>query len=227
MIPIKDELPTRQFPAVTVAIIAINALVFTYSITLGPEREDFLFQSGLIPALLWGKQEVPASFLPPAITLFSSMFQHANLLHIFFNMLYLWIFGNNVEDYLGRFHFILFYLGSGLAAGLLHAVVFPGSTIPTIGASGAVAGAMGGYFILFPRARVVVLFIFGFFIYPARVPAVFVLGFWILLQLVYGVFALALGDMGGVAWFAHFGGFIAGLAWCKTASVFREESSYW
>ncbi len=227
MIPIKDELPTRQFPAVTVTIIAINVLVFLYSLTLGPAREEFLYQTGLIPAFFWGREEIPSGYFTPMLTLFSSMFQHGSILHIFFNMLYLWIFGNNVEDYLGRFHFVLFYLGSGIAAAMLHSILFPASMIPTIGASGAVAGAMGGYFILFPRARVVVLFILGFFIYPARVPAVLVLGFWILIQLIYGVFALALGDVGGVAWFAHLGGFIAGLAWCRAASVFREESTYW
>lgn len=226
MIPIRDELPTRRFPVVTVVLIGLNILVFLYTLRLGAAREILYYRAGLIPAVLWSRAEISLSPLNPGLTLLTSMFLHGNLFHIGFNLLYLWIFGNNVEDYLGRFQFILFYLGSGLAAGLLHAVIYPDSLIPTIGASGAVAGAMGGYFILFPRARVLVMFFWGFFVTFARVSAAFVLGFWILLQTIYGVYALFLPQAGGVAWFAHIGGFAVGLIWCKLVALSRPQAYY-
>jgi len=189
--------------------------------------ELFFRQVGLVPAFLWGGKEITTSLILPWLTLFSSMFFHGNILHLGSNMLYLWIFGNNVEDFLGHFHYLLFYLISGMFAGLVHALMFPSSTIPTIGASGAIAGVMGGYFVLFPGARVVVMLIFGFFVTFVKVKAIFVLGGWILLQVISGLTSLGMSSRGGVAWFAHIGGFLLGALWCKIASNRYYKTHYW
>lgn len=217
-------MPTRRFPAVTVWIIGVNVVVFIFQLSLGTALERFFFQVGLIPAVLWGKAEPLYRGLNPVVTLFTSQFVHGNVLHLFFNMLYLWIFGNNVEDVLGHFHFLLFYLTCGLTAGLLHALVFPSSLIPTIGASGAIAGVMGGYLILFPYAKVIVMVFWGFFVQFLRVPAAMLLGFWVIVQIIYGLFSLAIPNYGGVAWFAHLGGFAMGVLWSKimAARLYRR-----
>lgn len=162
MIPIRDELPTRRFPVVTVLIIGLNVVVFLFQTLLGGSSDRFFFETGLIPALLWGKVKPLQEGLNPLITLFTSQFVHGNFLHLFFNMLYLWIFGNNVEDVLGHIYFLFFYLACGVTAGLIHALVFPGSLVPTVGASGAIAGVMGGYLVFFPYARVIVMVFWGF-----------------------------------------------------------------
>jgi membrane associated rhomboid family serine protease len=187
MIPIRDELPTRKFPFITVILIAINIIIFLFEILQGQGLEPFFRYGGLVPATLWGKGELNTSFISPWLTLISSIFLHGNILHLGSNMLYLWIFGNNVEDFLGHFHYLIFYLISGIFAGLVHALLFPSSTIPTIGASGAIAGVMGGYLILCPGARVIVMLIFGFFFNFLRVKAVLVIGIWILNQVVSGL----------------------------------------
>lgn len=227
MIPIRDELPTRRFPFITVILIAINIFIFLFEILIGQGLEPFFRYGGLVPASLWGKAELSTSFISPWFTLFSSMFLHGNILHLGSNMLYLWIFGNNVEDFLGRFHYLIFYLISGMFAGLVHALLFPSSTIPTIGASGAIAGVMGGYLILFPGARVVVMLIFGFFVTFVRVKAILVLGIWILLQVVSGLTSLGMSSRGGVAWFAHIGGFLLGMLWCKIVANRYYRTHYW
>ncbi|QPM69355.1 rhomboid family intramembrane serine protease [Atribacter laminatus] len=227
MIPIRDELPTRKFPFITVILIVINIFIFLFEILLGHRLEPFFQYGGLVPASLWGRGELSTSFVTPWFTLFSSMFLHGNILHLGSNMLYLWIFGNNVEDFLGRFHYLIFYLISGMFAGLVHALLFPSSTIPTIGASGAIAGVMGGYLILFPGARVVVMLIFGFFVTFVRVKAILVLGIWILLQVVSGLTSLGMSSKGGVAWFAHIGGFLLGMLWCKIVSNRYYRTHYW
>lgn len=227
MIPIRDELPTRRFPVVTVLIIGLNVVVFLFQTLLGGSSDRFFFETGLIPALLWGKVKPLQEGLNPLITLFTSQFVHGNFLHLFFNMLYLWIFGNNVEDVLGHVHFLFFYLACGVTAGLIHALVFPGSLVPTVGASGAIAGVMGGYLVFFPYARVIVMVFWGFFVQFLRVPALVLLGFWIILQIVYGLFSLAVPNYGGVAWFAHLGGFAVGALWGKIASAHLYRRSYW
>ncbi len=227
MIPIRDELPTRKFPIITVVLIFTNILVFLFEIFQGPRLELFFRQVGLVPAFLWGEKEITTSLISPWLTLFSSMFFHGNILHLGSNMLYLWIFGNNVEDFLGHFHYLLFYLISGMFAGLVHALIFPSSTIPTIGASGAIAGVMGGYFVLFPGARVVVMLIFGFFVTFVKVKAILVLGGWILLQVISGLTTLGMSSRGGVAWFAHIGGFLLGALWCKITSNRYYKTNYW
>ncbi|MEN3186527.1 MAG: rhomboid family intramembrane serine protease [Atribacterota bacterium] len=227
MIPIRDELPTRRFPVVTVLIIGLNILIFFWQVLFGGSSDQFFFQIGLVPAFLWGRARPLLGVLNPLTTLFTSQFVHGNLFHLLFNMLYLWIFGNNVEDILGHFQFLFFYLACGLTAGLVHALIFPNSLLPVVGASGAIAGVMGGYLVFFPYARVVVMVFWGFFVQFVRVPALVLLGFWILLQIVYGLFSLAFPNYGGVAWFAHLGGFALGALWSKIVSVRLYRHSYW
>ncbi|MFH1011362.1 MAG: rhomboid family intramembrane serine protease [bacterium] len=211
MIPIRAENPTRRKPILTVALIAVNIVVFIYQTTLGSDRAvDFVMAYGAIPAVLaFDFHALPA--LPQSwITLITSMFVHAGLLHLAGNMLYLWIFGNNIEDYLGRFRFILFYLISGIAAALTHAIVFSDSLAPMVGASGAISGILGAYLVTYPKARVVVLVWFLLFLRFVRIPAILVLGLWFLLQL-HGGFGSLVGQEEGIAFFAHIGGFVAGI----------------
>lgn len=219
MIPIRDELPTRRFPAVTVLIIGLNVIVFVFQTLFGFSSEQFFFRVGLVPAFLWGKAELLGGSVPPFFSLFTSQFVHGNFLHLSFNMLYLWIFGNNVEDMLGRFHFLLFYLSCGFMAGIIHALVFPHSLLPTVGASGAIAGVMGSYMVFFPYARVVVMIFWGFFVQFLRVPASLLLGLWVFLQVISGLLSMVSSNYGGVAWFAHLGGFATGVLWSKIVSV--------
>jgi membrane associated rhomboid family serine protease len=171
----------------------------------------FVYQYGAIPAVLFGSESLPpeAAVLPASLTLLTSMFLHGGFMHLIGNMLYLWIFGNNIEDAMGHARFILFYIVCGIAAALTHAWMDPGSAIPMIGASGAISGVLGAYLLLYPRAHVLVLIPLGFFTRMMYIPAGFVLGFWFLLQLLNS--GLAAGGGGGVAWFAHIGGFIAGM----------------
>ncbi|MBM3324366.1 MAG: rhomboid family intramembrane serine protease [Calditrichaeota bacterium] len=211
MIPIRDENPTRRKPVLTVTLIAINIAVFIYQTMLGPDKAvDFVMAYGAIPAVLaFDLHALPA--LPLSwITLITSMFVHGGILHLAGNMLYLWIFGNNIEDHLGRFRFILFYLLAGIVAALAHAIVFSDSLVPMVGASGAISGVLGAYLVTFPKARVVVLVWFLFFLRFVRIPAILVLGLWFLLQL-HGGFGSLVGQQEGIAFFAHIGGFVVGI----------------
>jgi len=220
MLPLKDDIPTRTFPMITVGLIAVNVLVYFYqwSLELSSDplaaraAQEFVFEFGLVPCRLTGSCAVQGDFPSPGITLFSSMFLHGGLFHIFGNMLYLWIFGNNVEDTLGHHRFLAFYLAAGAVAALTQTVMGPNSRVPMIGASGAVSGVLGAYLMLFPRASVLTLITFGFFIRIVRVPAMIVLGFWIIVQVLNGLVTFGVGREGGVAWFAHIGGFGAGIA---------------
>jgi membrane associated rhomboid family serine protease len=218
-LPLKDDNPTSTFPLVTIGLILANGLVFFHQISLDVvESQNFIFKWGAIPyQILTGEvlHEFPPMPLP--LTIFSSMFLHGGFLHLFGNMLYLWIFGNNVEDTLGHSRFFFFFLVCGLAAGLAQVFSNPSSTVPMIGASGAVAGVLGAYLLLFPRARVLTLFFIIFFIKLIRLPALFVLGFWFFLQLL-GVWG---GSLSNVAFFAHVGGFIVGLILVK---IFQPRS---
>jgi membrane associated rhomboid family serine protease len=229
MIPLKDDVPSRSLPFVTVTLIGLNVLVFLYQFSLGVDArgpgagaaEAFVVEFGVIPCRL--TQSCPVTlgriaddFPHPWFTIFTSMFLHGGLLHVGGNMLYLWIFGDNVEDTLGHGRFLAFYLVSGVAAAVGQTLVSPTSTIPMIGASGAVSGVLGAYLLLFPHATILTLFTFGFFIRFVHVPALLVLGFWIVLQLLNGYLtvsaqAMGRGESGGVAWFAHIGGFLAGM----------------
>jgi membrane associated rhomboid family serine protease len=223
MFPLKDDIPSRTFPFVTVSIVALNVLAFLYQVSLGigspgaaRAAQEFIEEFGLIPCRLTGACVDPVAGLPsPYVTILSSMFLHGGLLHVGGNMLYLWIFGDNVEDTLGHFRFIIFYLLSGLAAALAQTAIAPSSMIPMIGASGAVAGVLGAYLILFPHARILTLLIIGFFVRLVYIPAVIVLGFWAVVQFFSGFMTLGVATGGapggGVAFWAHVGGFVAGI----------------
>ena len=214
MFPIRDHNRSGTYPYVTVALIVANGLAFLYEASLGPALERFLLRYGLVPILVSNFHRIPEiGFLDVAKTFVTSMFLHGGWFHIIGNMWYLWIFGDNVEDRLGHGRFLAFYLACGIVAGLVHYGLNPSSKLPTIGASGAVAGVLGAYFLCFPRARVDVLIFFFFFIQIIAVPAAFVLFFWFILQLFSGALSLGVGTgvSGGVAWWAHVGGFLCGV----------------
>jgi membrane associated rhomboid family serine protease len=220
MIPLKDDNPTQTFPLVTVVIIIINILVYIYQLTLSTEGlETLLFRYGAIPGRLihpFFQESYSPPTLPFGLTIFSSMFLHGGLIHLLGNMLYLWIFGDNVEDYLGHVKFIFFYLIAGFFAAFIHTLSDLNSQVPMIGASGAIAGVLGAYLILFPRANVSTLFIFIIFFKIIKVPAVLILGLWFLVQL------LNAGSGGGsIAWYAHVGGFLTGIILVGTFKTIR------
>lgn len=202
MLPLRDDIPSERRPVITYLIVGINVLVFFYELLLSRDGlQDFFISYGVVPInIIYGEN---------LYTLFTAMFIHANFAHILGNMLYLWIFGDNVEDSLGRFWFIIMYLLSGLVGSFAHILVVPDSAIPTIGASGAVSGVLGAYLVLYPNARVLTLVPLGFFLRILLLPAGLFLGFWIFLQLLYGFSSI--GGHSGVAYFAHIGGFIVGL----------------
>ena len=210
MIPLKDDLPTRSFPLMTIGFIAANIAIFFYEVSLGPRSEKLILTYGAIPFDLTRGVLVGKEHIPVPVSLLTSMFLHGGLMHLAGNMLYLWIFGNNIEDVMGHLRFVFFYLLCGVAAVYAHAWVDPASVVPMIGASGAISGVLGAYLLLFPRAKVLTLIPIGFFVQIVRIPAVLVLGFWIVVQFLSGM--LSASRTGGVAWFAHVGGFIAGMA---------------
>ncbi len=214
MIPLKDDNPIRTFPFITISLIVLNCIIFIWQITspLGIERIAYYF--GAIPHNLLSFNLVIQP-VHPMISVFTSMFLHGGLLHLAGNMLYLWIFGNNIEDSLGHLRFLIFYLFSGIVAVYSHAITDADSFIPMIGASGAVSGVLGAYLLLFPKAKVYTFFFFGFFWQIIKLPAVVVIGFWAFIQIVSGMLTYGIGHQGGVAWFAHIGGFIIGLLTIK------------
>ena len=219
MIPLRDANPTRRTPVVTLAIIVACVVVYGYQVVLlsGGERalDAFITRWGVVPAELVDALSSGRVISAEAITLVTSQFLHGSLVHIGGNMLFLWIFGNNIEDRFGRLPFLAFYLVGGIVAGLTQVVIDPTSTIPTIGASGAIAATLGAYLVLFPGARVTTAIFLIFFYQLIEIPAIFVLGFWFVLQLFDGLGSLgAMGQAttGGVAFFAHIGGFIFGAA---------------
>ncbi len=206
MIPLYDVNRSYSRPLVTIALIVINAAIFLYEASLDSYSLDhFLRTYGLVPARAQWFDFV------------TSMFLHGGWLHVIGNMWFLWIYGDNVEDSLGRGRFLLFYLGCGLAASLAQYAANPGASVPMVGASGAIAGVMGAYIIKFPHARIVMLVFLFVFVTTIEVPALFVLGYWLLIQIFSGVSSV--GDLqankGGVAFFAHIGGFLAGVALIK------------
>ncbi len=222
MIPIRDTIPSRRLPFVTWALIAANLTVFVWQLSLGPTlaREDALY--AFVPAELFGHAPEPAGPVARFLPLLTSMFLHGGWFHLLGNMLYLFIFGDNVEDIFGRFRFLLFYLGCGVASALAQGLSNPCSKLPMVGASGAVAGILGAYFLLFPRARVLTLIPVLFFFPLVEVPAFFFLLFWFFLQFVQGARASAVAAPGGgVAWWAHVGGFTAGLVVALAVRIVR------
>jgi rhomboid family protein len=215
MIPLRDDNPTTLTPFVTIGLIILNCLVFLYQVSLGPQEEEFVLSLAAIPADLFHQRPIVGHpVVPPWLTIFTSMFLHANILHLGGNMLYLWVFGNNIEDMMGHGRFFLFFLLVGGMAAFTHALVAPSSTLPMIGASGAISGVLGAYVILFPHVSVQVLIPIGIFPYIVRVSAIVVLGLWIVVQILNAIFNFG-GMEGGVAWFAHVGGFIAGFVLIK------------
>jgi membrane associated rhomboid family serine protease len=209
LIPYKDDNPTTVFPFVTVGLIALNIASYLWELVSPRGEQPIALAYGAIPrSLLTLEQNQP---IHPLLTIFSSMFLHGGFFHLGGNMLYLWIFGNNIEDRLGHVRFMVFYLLSGVIAAYSHAVTEPHSLIPMIGASGAVSGVLGAYFLLFPHARIHTILFFGFFWQLVRVPALIVIGFWAIIQLINGIITEGLLGRGGVAWFAHIGGFLFGL----------------
>ena len=216
MFPVSDVIPSRTTPVVTIGLIALNAVAFLFEITLSDgELQAFVQTYGVVPAYLnW----------PSVVT---SMFLHGGWLHFLGNMLYLWIFGDNVEDRLGHGRFLLFYLGCGATAALGQAATNPSSVVPMVGASGAIAGVMGAYFVLFPYSRVLTAVFIVFFMDLIEIPAIFFLGIWFLMQFFSGVGSLGAGAAsGGVAFWAHIVGFAVGAltgAWWRTAESSRRE----
>jgi membrane associated rhomboid family serine protease len=213
MIPLHDDNPTTIRPVLTVALVTACVLVFFWQLSLGALQERAVYALGVIPAVLFGHLQLPeaiALVAPPA-TVFTSMFLHGGWMHLVGNMLYLWIFGNNIEDAMGHVRFILFYLLCGVAAALAQALPDPQSQIPMIGASGAISGVLGAYLLLFPHARVLVAIPIGFYLHTTRIKAGWVLGFWFVLQIINSA-SSAGQEGGGVAWGAHIGGFVAGMA---------------
>jgi len=210
MIPLHDNNPTSIIPLVTIAFIGLCILVFIWELPFGPATQQAFYSYGAIPAVVLGGKPLPPQLevVPAWMTVITSMFLHGGWMHIIGNMLYLWIFGNNVEDAMGHVRFVVFYILCGIAAFLAHAMLQVNSEIPTIGASGAISGVLGAYLLLHPHARVLVAIPLGFFIYTTRLPAGIVLVFWFVLQLLNSAF-----DKGeaGVAWGAHVGGFVAGM----------------
>ncbi|MDA8079958.1 MAG: rhomboid family intramembrane serine protease [Nitrospiraceae bacterium] len=213
MIPFKDDNPSRTVPFVTFVNIAVNIAVFLLEILSPRDSQDIVYAYGAIPRnIITFTSDQP---LPAVMTVFTSMFMHGGIMHLGGNMLYFWIFGNNIEDELGHLKFIFFYLFCGVVAAYSHALTSPGSLVPMIGASGAISGVLGAYLILFPSARVHTIVFFGFFIQVIRVPALIVIGFWAIIQLVSGLVSQGVLHQGGTAWFAHVGGFLAGLLTIK------------
>ena len=211
MIPLHDDNPAGITPYLTVSFIIACVLVFIWQLSFGTEGQQVVYSFGVIPAVLLGGQSLPVDLavIPAWATVFTSMFMHGGWMHLIGNMLYLWVFGNNVEDAMGHSRFIFFYLLCGTAAVFAQALPDPGSEIPMIGASGAISGVLGAYLLLYPHAKVLVAIPVLVIIHTIRIPAAFVLVFWFALQLISSYMS---GDEGGgVAFGAHIGGFIAGM----------------
>ena len=212
MIPLHDDNPVEITPVITISLIVVCTLVFIWQVLLGDQSgQAIVYSLGVIPAVLLDRVSLPEQLVlvPAQLTVFTSMFLHGGIPHLAGNMLYLWIFGNNVEDAMGHFRFVIFYLLCGIAAVGGQVLQNPDSQIPMIGASGAISGVLGAYLLLYPHARVLVAIPLGFILYTVRLSAAWVLGFWFIIQIVSSLLA----DPGsvGVAWFAHIGGFATGM----------------
>jgi membrane associated rhomboid family serine protease len=206
VIPIRDIQERHRFPLVTIGLIAVNVMAFLYEMSLGPGLQNFFLENAFIPARYFES----GNHIADQKAVLVSMFLHGGWAHLLGNMLYMWIFADNVEDKFHHIPFLLFYLFCGWVATMSHAMLSPDSPIPTVGASGAISGVLGAYLVMFPKARVITLIPLGFFIHLRELPALFVLGLWFALQL-FGAAAAAGAEGGGVAWWAHVGGFVPGV----------------
>jgi len=221
MFPIRDTQRTYSTPFVTILLIVMNLLIFLYEISLEPYAQNHFTSTWAL---------IPARF--HAIDLFSSMFLHGGWMHVLGNMWFLWIFGDNIEDVLGHGKYVVFYLLCGVAAGLTHVLLNPDSRLPTVGASGAIAGVMGAYLVKFPHNKITTLIFFGF-VFFVDIPAVFMLGYWFLIQVFSGVGTVGYTNVseGGTAWFAHVGGFVAGMVLVRLMAADRQYTRrrdlYW
>ena len=209
MIPYRDDNPINIVPFSTILIISLNMLVFIMQLLSGEDSRSIVYSYGAIPQNIIGFQSNQP--IPAYLTILTSMFMHGGVFHIAWNMLYFWIFGNNIEESLGHIRFILFYLFCGVVAALSHILLSPDSNVPMIGASGAVSGMLGAYILLFPMAQVRTIVLLGFYITVVRIPALIVIGFWAIIQVVSGLLSQGNAAQGGIAFFAHVGGFVAGL----------------
>lgn len=233
MVPLKDENPVKIVPFVTYALIVANVLIFLFEITLSPPQLNGFFHLFAVVPI-----ELTASFngiavgqpVPEVLTLITSQFLHGGFMHVGFNMLFLWIFGNNIEEELGHFKFIVFYLACGVLAALTQWFFSSGSEIPSLGASGAIAGVMGAYILKFPQVRILTLIPLGIFFYTVRIPAIFFLGFWFVQQAFNGISMLQVPvnvgmEGGGVAYWAHAGGFVFGAILALLLGIFSNRSA--
>jgi membrane associated rhomboid family serine protease len=213
MIPFRDNIPSRSFPIINILIIVINIVAFVYELSLGSGLQRFINHYALIPAQVLSWPPPHASLQQVATPFLTAMFLHAGWLHLIGNMLYLWIFGDNVEDRLGHINYLFFYILCGLGAGIAHTIINAGSTVPSLGASGAIAGVLGAYLVSYPFARVLTLVPILIFLQVIEIPAIIVLGFWFVMQFLYGAASLMTtsGNSGGTAWWAHVGGFVIGI----------------
>lgn len=227
MIPFRDNIPSRTFPFVTLSLILINILAFLYEILLAERLEAFLSVTAVIPAKWFLLQGEQISFLGLMGSYVSSLFLHAGWFRLIGNMWFLWIFGDNIEDEVGHLKFFFFYIFCGVISGLIHTLFNLSSTVPCIGASGAIAGVLGAYLISFPRARVLALFPIFIFWQILEIPAVFFLGAWFLIQFMNGLASIAASEVGGVAWLAHVGGFLCGIYFIRKIRYNRPvETSF-
>lgn len=220
MIPIRDEIKTHRPPIMTYLLIALNIFVFILQWMAGANQEAFIYEYALIPGNL-----TTSVNLDNVTDIFSSMFMHAGLLHLGGNMLYLWIFGDNVEDAMGKVKYLIFYLIGGVVAALTHTLFNPNSQIPTVGASGAIAAVLGAYLILYPQSRVLTFIPLGFFMRLTLIPAAIVLGLWFVLQLFNGVATIGMPDISGTAFWAHIGGFVAGIILVKFFATRKKSQN--
>lgn len=213
MIPLKDTIPSQRYPIITITLIVFNVLAFLFELSLGKDLSEFFDLFGVVPATYFELRENGAPLWLIYYPFLTSMFLHGGWMHLIGNMIYLWVFGDNVEDRMGHLRFLVFYILCGVAASLVHVYTNPHSEIPAIGASGAISGVLGAYFLLFPHSRIITLIPIFFFFDLIEVPAFVFLGLWFLIQFFSGVASLGAATYatsGGVAWWAHIGGFVAG-----------------
>lgn len=223
MFPLKDDIPAKRFPVVNVVLIGINVLVFLFELSMGPHTEQVIMRYGFVPARFSSMYSWDFLDITRYGTVFTSLFLHGSLFHLLANMWMLWIFGDNVEDCMGRLRYLIFFFLCGIASVFAQAMSNPTSTLPLVGASGAISGVLGAYFLTYPRARILTLVPIFILFYLIDIPAFIFLGFWFLMQFVSGYASMVAdggGAAGGVAWWAHIGGFGAGVL---LVHFFRQE----